>query len=592
MRRLLFLSAAALLAAGCSDSTPPKVPTSVSISPGSVTLDAVGATRVVHATVNDQNGNAMSGQALSWASSSAAVTVLGLGGDSARVTSAASGSATVTAQAGGATGTAQVQVAQVAKTLEKASPDFLSGAPGAPLATQLRVIVRDRLGAPIAGQTVTFTVTSGGGSVSSASVVTGADGAASTTLTLGASPGSNTVTVSVAGGSAGSVVFTATGTSGATTTIDISAGGFQAAMEGDTVPVRPSVVVRSASGTPIAGVAVNFAVTSGGGSVTGASTTTNAAGVASVTGWKLGPSADLNTLTATAAGVSGSVVFRGAGCTGSGPAFEITVCITTAMTTAQREVFRSAAARWSTVIKGDLGDVTGELDENDCGTSPSANQRYDDVLIFAAVANIDGPGQVLGQAGPCYIRNVSRLPIIGVMRFDAADLNALENSGLLSSVILHEMGHVLGIGSLWKLFQLLQNESTTSLQNDTYFAGAGAIAGFDAIGGTTYTGGQKVPVENSGGAGTMNAHWRESVLKNELMTGFLNAGSNPMSLVTVRSLADMGYTVDTSAADSFFLTLSIRAQRNGEDEKVRMHDDLYEGPVYTLSPRGTRTRIR
>ena len=41
----------------------------------------------------------------------------------------------------------------------------------------------------------------------------------------------------------------------------------------------------------------------------------------------------------------------------------------------------------------------------------------------------------------------------------------------------------------------------------------------------------------TGGAGTRDGHWRESVLANELMTGWINAGSNPLSVLSVRSLA-------------------------------------------------------
>ena len=35
------------------------------------------------------------------------------------------------------------------------------------------------------------------------------------------------------------------------------------------------------------------------------------------------------------------------------------------------------------------------------------------------------------------------------------------------------------------------------------------------------------------------------------MTGWLNAGANPLSRVTAASLADLGYQVDLSAADSY-----------------------------------------
>jgi hypothetical protein len=263
------------------------------------------------------------------------------------------------------------------------------------------------------------------------------------------------------------------------------------------------------------------------------------------------------------------------------------------MTASQLHVFQTSAARWSTIIKGDLPAATGAIPENACGATPSADHTYDDVLIFAAVTEIDGPGQVLGQAGPCFLRTTGSLPVIGVMQFDVADLNSLEAGGRLGAVILHEMGHVLGIGTLWTRLGLLQNRSTATAPLDTYYSGAGGIAGFDAIGGNAYTGGQKVPVENTGGAGTMNGHWRESVLRNELMTGFINSNvPNPLSVLTVRSLADLGYVVDPAAADPFFLTLSVSADGGAPQSGLRLHNDVYNGPQYTISRTGERTRIR
>jgi hypothetical protein len=38
-------------------------------------------------------------------------------------------------------------------------------------------------------------------------------------------------------------------------------------------------------------------------------------------------------------------------------------------------------------------------------------------------------------------------------------------------------------------------------------------------------------------------------MTNELMTGFLNAGTNPLSAVTIESVADLGYAVNVGAAD-------------------------------------------
>lgn len=76
----------------------------------------------------------------------------------------------------------------------------------------------------------------------------------------------------------------------------------QTANVGQTVAIAPAVKVTSATGAAISGVAVTFAVASGGGSVTGANQTTGIDGVATVGSWSLGPSAGTNTLTATISG--------------------------------------------------------------------------------------------------------------------------------------------------------------------------------------------------------------------------------------------------------------------------------------------------
>jgi hypothetical protein len=153
------------------------------------------------------------------------------------------------------------------------------------------------------------------------------------------------------------------------------------------------------------------------------------------------------------------------------------------------------------------------------------------------------------------LRDVGNLTVVGVMRFDNADLDNLEANGLLEDVVLHELGHILGFGTLWNDFGLLQNPSLPSNDGaDTHFSGPLAIAAFDVVGGTNFTGGSKVPVENrQGGPGSQDSHWRESVFDSELLTGFLDAGANPLSAVTAESMADMTYVVNAAAADAYVL---------------------------------------
>ena len=221
---------------------------------------------------------------------------------------------------------------------------------------------------------------------------------------------------------------------------------------------------------------------------------------------------------------------------------------------------------------------------------PELDGVVDDLLIYAVLEEIDGPGGILGMAGGCVFRD-NWQTIVGVMLFDTADLAGLEASGRLELVILHEMAHVIGLGIVWSPLGLVVNPSLPNSQGaDTHFIGPRAIVAFDGIGGTGYTAGQKVPVENAlGGAGTRDSHWRESVFDNELMTGFLDAGANPLSVVTVESFADLGYVVDPAGADAFTLTLGLRRSLLGP--KLELNDDLWRGPRFKMDATGRMTAV-
>lgn len=203
-------------------------------------------------------------------------------------------------------------------------------------------------------------------------------------------------------------------------------------------------------------------------------------------------------------------------------------------TLAYRWAFEQAATRIGELVTGALTPVTlprGRIVEN--------------VLIFGDVVAIDGPGKILGQAGPTRMRDATLQPITGSMRFDDADMRWMADDGSLPQVIEHEMFHsALGVGTLWKVAGLIQGAGTSN----PVFVGKNAMHEYALWSGKD--GG--VPVANTGGAGTREAHWREAVLDTELMTGFIDAGFNPISRITVASLEDCGgYEVDRNAADAF-----------------------------------------
>lgn len=182
----------------------------------------------------------------------------------------------------------------------------ISGVAGAAVSPSPSVMVRDQNGNPLGGTVVTFSVTTGGGSVTGATATSNDSGIATVgAWTLGPTAGANVLNASL--GSL-TVTFNATGTAGAAASLTKSAGDGQFAPPGGTVAVAPAVIVKDANGNVKSGVVVTFAAGVGGGSVTGATATSNAAGIATVGSWTLGPSAGTNTLIASSTGVP-SVTF-------------------------------------------------------------------------------------------------------------------------------------------------------------------------------------------------------------------------------------------------------------------------------------------
>ena len=226
-------------------------------------------------------------------------------------------SGTITLQAGGA-----FQIAAHSAQTQSAPVNTAVSVPPS-------VIVRDEFGNPVSNVAVTFTVTAGGGSISPASpavVSTNASGVATLiSWTLGTQAGSNnnTVTAAAAGLSGSPVSFTASATAGAAATIEANSDQSQSAPISSAVDEAPSVLVTDAEGNPVSGVQVTFTVTAGGGSTSPASpamVNTNGSGIASLASWTLGPNigTDNNTVTATAAGLSGSpVTFTASGTIGA-----------------------------------------------------------------------------------------------------------------------------------------------------------------------------------------------------------------------------------------------------------------------------------
>jgi hypothetical protein len=121
--------------------------------------------------------------------------------------------------------------------------------------------------------------------------------------------------------------------------------------------------------------------------------------------------------------------------------YNITIEFKGTWTTDLYNIFVQAADKFTSLIIGELPDVT-------VFGSKGGPKTVDDILITAELGNIDGLYGILGQAGPTAVRTDSSLPATATMKFDIADVNAMGLEAF-ADVVLHEMAHSLGFGSIW-----------------------------------------------------------------------------------------------------------------------------------------------
>lgn len=574
------------VAGGCSKNSPTQPPPTVGgvgVSPAALNLGTLNATHQLVATVTDQSGNPIAGASVTWSSSNIGVALVNTGG---LVTAVGNGVDTVTATSGSKSGKVLVTVSQVAASVVKQNGDGQSWATSATLPQPLTVKVVDSGGSPVALKNVTFAVVSGGGSLVEHSAFTSDAGFASVHWTLGSTLGSQSASATMS--PASTVSFTATATAAhAAAQMAVFTGDGQTGLDNFALNAPPAVVVKDSAGLPVSGVSVTFAVATGGGSVTGATTTTSANGVATVGSWTVQNGANSLTATAAPGGITNNPVTFNA--TGTTAAYPIELHLIGTLSASQQAAVDSAAAKWQRIIYQPAPSTPFTMNAGQCFSpkTTAINETVDGVVIFVVVDPIDGSGKTLAQAGPCFVRTAGRLPLAGLIEIDSADIGFLETQGELEQVVLHEMAHILGFGTIWDAGDLnLVADPAGSGGTDPHFTGSQAIGAFYGMGGVNYTGGAVVPVEATGGVGTADGHWRETVFHTELMTGFLNNGvANPLSVLTAASMGDMGYTVNYAAADTYSQTFS---ERLGPVTGTSIHlvNDILHGPLYLVSPTG------
>ena len=421
-------------------------------------------------------------------------------------------------------------------------PEFTVGATIAPAPT---FVVRNSRGNALANIPVTITVTRGNGTLVNAPLRT-TDGATSIgEWTMDTIAGINELTI--VAGSAPPAKLTLTGVADVPASLATGPAALNG-LAGDFLTGAFTLRALDRYGNPVSGVGIDLSVSKGGGEVLPPTLTTDAHGVASGISWRLGRLGGSQQLIAT----SGSMRAEIAASIRS--EFSPQVRFVGAPVDPQvQAAFNSAVDRIQASIVGDVGDVPVlNFDMSRCGVQGGVilNETIDDLIIYAVVAPIDGVGKILASAGPCISRTQSGFPLIGIMRFDADDIGALTSNGRITAVVLHELLHVIGIGTLWRSQDKLIGSGTS----DPKFVGPLAASQCLNAGGFSGCSDGRVPVENTGGSGTMDVHWRESTFDREVMTGFVESNADmPFSSISIASMADLGYVINLLAADPFLV---------------------------------------
>lgn len=202
-----------------------------------------------------------------------------------------------------------------------------------------------------------------------------------------------------------------------------------------------------------------------------------------------------------------------------------------------RAVFREAVSRWKAVLIG------------------WPRQGPDQLVVDVRFGRIDGAdGPIVASGHPTdWSRPKPGFPKRGEIRIDAEDFEELALApDVLFDVVLHELGHVFGLGTAWKRRgrRLVRRDAS----GNWHYVGDLGVEAFTALVRPGH-GSQGVPVSAHGAGKDRSFHWDEQVLRLEIMSTELtqartgvHAGSNVISAVTVGALADLGYRVDHRAA--------------------------------------------
>ena len=234
----------------------------------------------------------------------------------------------------------------------------------------------------------------------------------------------------------------------------------------------------------------------------------------------------------------------GYACGETEPGFQIQLVFHPETPGYMREAMRSEAEYWMEILRDtEAPDLFGQDPYFRRDWAPTLPPIVDDIVVVIDVD--EGPSRA-GISGLLDLLR-HRIPYRGRVTLSTGYGGPPQQLELTAR---HELGHVLGIGTLWHIRRHIRDPSTEEEVRDTYVVLPLAEGAFDAAGGTSYTG-PKIPLHQHGDGG-LNGHWRTEVFGSELMSwGW--GDYVPTSAVTLQALADLGYTVDLGLADPYTL---------------------------------------
>ena len=235
--------------------------------------------------------------------------------------------------------------------------------------------------------------------------------------------------------------------------------------------------------------------------------------------------------------------------------FDITVEFGEGFNEEWRQAILHSVARWEQVITADYPTSMASL--QGCGIAHEAS--VDDLLIRFEWQG--RTGHIGGAAATCGTVATPGFPAgrpnAGVIWMNPTYFGTqhVGDFMVVDRVVIHEVGHVLGIGTTWLETQMIDLDSIRP-----HFNGPKATEAFNRImprsaASARSRGVEGVPVEDDG------AHWRSSayavdgidgtytVFDDIMLPGGNRTQQNEITEITIGALQDLGYSVDIDQAD-------------------------------------------